>query len=333
MPVSNIHNKDKTTIYYGGTDKSNMTGRSEEAGSDDEQSGENNEKGKTGDAIYAGDLNLCQDDIALKKIEARKNAIKVILSAFTGDMETDEILNERAQHANELQREKKQAQDEINKINDQKQEIKEAYGIADDSEEQKNLELLEKQSRIACGSAETLSEEEKERLNNMGPLTEYQQAALEYDGMENYWRGLTDDAEKELINENRTISAIKIERLKSHAMADANKEAQDIIRSAGKEIIGMLMDNVKDKVDEQTEEANEKIEEKEEKEKEEKEKAQQKENAKNKEISAVDSSTGPRRLLEADPEFNKLLNELKNMIQNQKMLGEDIKGVEVNKEV
>lgn len=329
MAISSINNNDKLTVYCGSTKNSNNTENSKGTDTDNQKNGEDNSQKKIGDSVFAGDLNLYQNDILMKKVQAQKSAIKTILEAFNGEGEIDQNLEERNQHIDDMMAETEQAHNELNNIDAQKQKLRETFDVTDGSDEQKNLELLEKQQRIKRGgTTETLSVEETIQLENMGPQTEYQKAALEYDDMAGQWYDQIDKAKEVIINENMTISAINLGREKSHVMVDANKEADSILENASKEVMGILVDQIKDKVDEQTDDTKDQIKENEEQKIEEE---KQKEKADSKDTATANSdSTNLNQVQEADSTIKKLQSEIKNMIDNQKLLDEDVKGVEVD---
>jgi hypothetical protein len=140
----------------------------------------NNDKKHATNTIFAGNLSLNQDTITDKKLQSQKQAMKAILDKFNQDHSIDQGLETRREHQKELSADMKLAADQISNINKMKQEVKEAYGITDDSDEQKSLELLEK----SMFTTEELTEEEMKQLEAMGPLTEYQKTALRYDAMD-----------------------------------------------------------------------------------------------------------------------------------------------------
>ena len=105
--------------------------------------------------------------------------------------------------------------------------------------------------------------EEYDRLAEIHkkPLTGYQKQALE---LNNYAAGHKREirrADYGMTAEKQNVSRIKLERLKTHAMVDAQGAADDIMDAANDEIIGMLVQEVKDQQDEKMDEAKEKADE------------------------------------------------------------------------
>lgn len=110
---------------------------------------------------------------------------------------------------------------------------------------------------------EGLTDEEYDRLAEIHkkPLTGYQKQALE---LNNYAAGHKREirrADYGMTAEKQNVSRIKLERLKTHAMVDAQGAADDIMDAANDEIIGMLVQEVKDQQDEKMDEAKEKADE------------------------------------------------------------------------
>lgn len=232
----------------------------------------NNTKRNSG-TFFAGNTNLDMDPIAMKRKEARKKAWDVVSSAWDSDNSIDESVQKRRDKYAEMKALEEEANNEINRINNEMDALKKEYNIDPESKEQKDLELIMKYKNARKDiTAEKLSDEEMEQLDNidMDNLTEYQSRMLElYEQKEVPEKNL-EDAKKEIIKANKEITAIGIERLKKHVMVDAVKEADIIMKAAGDEIVGMVvqegMEHSDEKIEEVKEEAEKKEEEKEEKE-------------------------------------------------------------------
>jgi len=105
--------------------------------------------------------------------------------------------------------------------------------------------------------------EEFARLKEIheAPLTEYQTSALEINDRAGNLKKQMEDTRRQMMDDTANINRIKLERLKEHPMVDAQNAADEIMDAANKEIIGMLVQDAKDHVDEQMEEAEKKAEE------------------------------------------------------------------------
>ena len=253
-------------------------------------------------------MNLNNEAIT-KKINARKRAMKLILNAYGNDKKVDDGLNEIREHQKRLSENLDTANSELNRLKESKEQLKEKYEIEEDSQEQKDLELLEKYHKEPF----SLSKEEIERLKNMGSVTDYQREALELNALQNDWQKVADAASEGIINASKAISTIQIERLKTHEMTDAQTESKEILESSVKEITGMILSEAKDKVDEELEEKVDEAKEAKEKEKAEKA-AQEKEES----IGNTDSE---------NEDTEKLMKDLKKIIDEEQVVEDDIKGL------
>ncbi len=234
---------------------------------------EKNEGKKEKNNVFAGNLNLVNDPIAEKKKKAQEAAWKIVSDAWNSDIEIDNTVQERRDLYNEMKEVHKDATEHINEYAKQEAKLKELYGVDDDSKEQKDLELLKKQQDCNAGVSDSmLTADELEQIKNidMDSLTEYQKRALELNSMSAEYKKDIRDAEMKMEDAVRDITSIRNERLKSHAMVDATKQADAIMEAASKEIIGDIVQKTKENIDEKQEE-QEKKEEKEQEKKEEKE--------------------------------------------------------------
>lgn len=304
-------------------------------------------KAKSGN-VFAGDLNLVKDPIVQKREEARNKAMKVITDAFSNEKKIDDDIQSRYAKIRDYEKQSKDITEEINAVETEIETLREGYQVDKDSQEYKDLLLLEKREDAAGDPEITLTEEEKERLKQIDEqgLTEFQKRSMElYEPMGELKKNLT-EAKKGIIIESATIRGIKEERLKHHPMVDAVKEKEAIMDAANDEIYGMLVDEVKEHLDKEMEEEKEKAEEKaeEKKEKEEQieeikerieelerlanpEKAEE-EKKTSKESSNIDNQT--KNVLEMEAIRKDVKKEVENLVDKMKLVAEDIKGIKVD---
>jgi chromosome segregation ATPase len=193
--------------------------------------------------------------------------------------------------------------DEIAKSNDKVKELKEDKRVLQDRVAVMTENMEKYQEENGCVDTDGLTE-----------LKEYQKQINKMDA--------------EIEGLNQTVSTTKINRLKSSPMLEAGKEAQEIMDSASREILGELFDEGKDHIDEeqkkqeeQAEALKEKKEEQEElveKRKEEKEEAEE---LTGKIIQGTDDVSGKT--------LSEVQQELKEMLDKMKLIDEDIKGAQV----
>lgn len=261
-------------------------------------------------AIKASDLNLIQDPIEEKKKKAMEEAMGFIKRQFDSDGMVDDILDECRKEIADSKSDAKEAAYELGEIRKQKEELKKEYLDPEDEEYKMRLKAL--------------NEEAGE------------------------WQKQYDQANQMIAANTHGIKGIKQDMLKYHGMVDANKAAEKSRKASSDEIIGMLKDEAIDKIDEDMEEvieeAKEKREENLEKEAEqeeiraEREKAAQKiEEEMEEEKKRAQKSYVPRgtlldtnELLDKQQEINRNTQEI---LQQQKLLEEDIKGILVDSQL
>lgn len=225
--------------------------------------------GKTGEkntrqSIYAGNSNLVDNPIAQRRKEAQEAAWNIVKNAWDNDKSVDEMVQSRREHYAELAALKEKATAELSDIAGDKDTLRQLYDVEPDSQEQKDLELLEKARNINAGVSDTeLTEEECKRLGELyqGERTEYQKRALELHDRAVELKKQIADADKQMRDDTADIYAIKQERLKNNPMLDAKNAADEIMEAANQEIIGMAVQEAKEYIDEKMEEAQEKAEE------------------------------------------------------------------------
>ena len=210
--------------------------------------------------IFGGNLNLSNDPVEQRRKEAQEKAWNIVKNAWKNDKSVDDMIQTRKDYYAKLTKIKEEAASELAAINDDKEVLRRLYDVAPDSKEQGDLELLEKAQDIrAKVSDEELTEQESERLAELyrGDLTEYQNRALELNKRAIELKKSLADTDRQMQDVTSDIYSIYRERLKSNPMLEAKEAAEDILNAANDEIIGMLMQESVDYIDEKLEEAEE----------------------------------------------------------------------------
>ena len=202
--------------------------------------------------------------IQQKRDQARKQAMKLINDAWDADKKA----------ADGIDALNKDKQNQLNRLSEYKQSLKEAderekqlqekYNIDPDSQEQKDLELLKKYQNYSNGSDYAdFSKEEVERLKELQntPRTEYQDKALMLNGYRGEVRNQISMAEYKLMAISESVHDSKIDRLKSQDMLKADDSADRILDAAEKDVLGMVIDDAKENIDKKMEEEQKKAEE------------------------------------------------------------------------
>lgn len=296
-------------------------------------------------------LNGQFDPIEQKKALAKKQAYQIVKDALARELKRDENVQEYKDDIERFQAEMDRAQEEIGKINDRKEALRTDSGVEADSEEQKDLELLEKRAAYERGDAsKALTEEESERVKALDErgYTEYQKQALEMENHKAPYEAAVNRAQSRIISNNAVIRGTRLERLKKDYIRKAQNDKDDMLAAASREIIGMLAAEAKDHMDEKSEETKEKAEEK----KAEKEEQQEKLDAakeKREEMEALADSgnaasknisgTQPASLekdpvtedmVQLDAQKDDYQREIEEMMRKMNLMAEDIKGIKVD---
>lgn len=325
MEVEGAMKVQNTTIFMGDNTRNERHGK--------EVSGKNGQK-----TVYAGNLNKNFDPVAQKKQQARKQAMKVITDARENDLKIEQSFEESRSRLKEHREKLGNANTELKRIEDERMALKESYGIDENSREEQELQLLVKREEAnRPGSGVRLTKEEREQLEEIekNGLTEYQKHSLELYKSGEVYRNEKVEAEEGIEAENDFIRSMKRELPKNQGMLKAQAAADEIMEAASKEIVGMLMDEAKDHIDEEMEEKKEAAQEKAEEEKEEEEKIEKiKEDKAEKEefAESVSEQTEDitKYMVEMEDTMGEVQQEVKKIIDEMKLLEEDMKGIAVD---
>lgn len=285
-------------------------------------------------SIFAGSLNKVVDPIQQKKQQAQKQAMKIVGDTWANDRKIDDDIEQRRARVEESREIIKKAKGELGRIAKEREELRDRYGVEADSQEEMDLKLLEKGINAEKpDSGVRLTKEEEEQIEQIkkNGLTEYQTRSLEMKNGGGLYEDEIAEAEKVMRTETAAITSIKLERLKSDPMVEAQKNAKEIIDAARDEIIGMLIDEGKDHIDEEMEEkkeAAEKAEEKKEEQEEKTEKKKEKENQEEQFREQIKAST--ELMTKSDELLDDVQRKVKKILDEMKLLEEDLKGAAVD---
>ena len=212
------------------------------------------------------------DALAQRQALARKQAGKIVSDAFGSEKKIDAGIQGMRDHSDTLRRENLAAGEEIAAKKSLIEDARRQHGIEEGSREDRELELLKR-----AGSGEGLSamtDEERKDVSEIRTrgLSQSQKDFLEHTG------AIYDqiaDLERQMEENDAAIRAnngaerqIKIERLKTDPVRDAQEEADAIMEAAEKDTISLLVAEAREHIDEEREKAEEAAEEKAEKEEE-----------------------------------------------------------------
>lgn len=166
-----------------------------------------------------------------------------------------------------------------------------------------------------------LAEAYKDNLHSDAYITEL----INLDKAEEEWTARVQSAKSQKAGESATISAIHQALLKADPMVKAAKAADKIMEEANNEIVDELVNQAKEDIDEKLEE---KIED-------EKKAKEEKEEEEKKQVEREDSGIkdATQVIQTADTTYDKIQNEIQNLIRAQQLIEEDLKGLEVDRQL
>lgn len=299
-------------------------------------------KEKHGNSFYVGDMRSRQEAVSDRFARAQKSAIKRILDQFEEDNKIDGDMEAGRERAAELAKGVVDSFHQLNALDERRAELMKEYEVAPDSQEQKDLELRQKANAAQKNPFDEslqLTPEEQQRLADMPPLTDYQEAMLLCDKEEEQLRDTINRNRQNIKVENATIQATEKALLKVHPMVEAMKDAKEIMENALKEQISDLFQEGVDKVDSDMAESREEmaeaqaeaLEEKIEREKIKEEDAAKEE--RQQELQGAIFSATMQAVSNGQQASGNMQANIKSLIQDQIVLDVDLKGLRVDKQV
>lgn len=267
-----------------------------------------NTKGKAkvkSGTIKGSELNLEPDSVEEKKKKAMQDAMEFIKNQFKSDGKVDEVLDECRDAIKTGKAAAQEAFEELKDIEKRKEDLGELYSDKEDEEYKMRLAEIDKEA--------------------------------------SYWKKQYKNAHDIIGTATGGIKSIKQEALKYHGMIDAQKAAEETLQAASDEIIGMLKEEAVDKIDEDLNDVVEEAREK--KEEEVKQEAEQEEirAEREKQAEKIEEELEKQKKRSADiPDFanidvSELLNKQEEVMRNtqkildeQKLLEDEIKGIVVD---
>lgn len=322
--------QEKITIFAGGAQGGEGTDRTGKTGG-----GARDGHGKT---IFAGNLQgdfSLEDRIRRKQEQARKQALKVVTDAWNGDRKIDEELDKSRGRIKELQESNKAEQAKLGDIAKEREELKEVYGITDDSQEEAELDLLRRgREALRSSDTESLTKEEWEQYNALQSkeLTEYQNRQLDLDGREQTSRDILYNNNLKMECENAVIRGIRHERLKKDPMVGAQKQADSILESARDEIVGMVVEDAKEHIDEKQEEREEQAEEVKEKKEEQEEILEERKEREEEQVDIMEDMS-VEQMSDIHKTQDEIRQEVQKIVDKMNLVADDIKGSMVDSAV
>lgn len=280
------------------------------------------------------------NQIEQKKQTARRQAMKLITDAWGRDELASQSIKDMEQQKADYVEQMQEAKEQEKTFEKSKKELQEQYGVADDSQEQKDLELLEKFQNYKNGSHdESFTKEDVDRLKELQnlPRTEYQEKALRLNQIAGSMKVTASNAKDKLIELTDTIAKAKTDQAKSQDMLKAGSAADDILEASNKEIMGLLIQDGKEHIDKEQEEAQKKAEEQKEKRDEQQERIDE---AKQERKEQEELIKGQAEADSAEQDLSlqrKTTNNveaaqqnIRNILEDNNLLAEDLKGIKID---
>lgn len=295
---------------------------------------------RTLDASALADGSRTESRIEQRQRRAKAQAKRLIQSAWQRDKKVTQDIQDKQDKIQEKTEQNLARSNQLQDIAAQRDSLRESYGMDADSQEQKDLELLEKYQNYKNGNfAEEFSKEEIERLKELQsiPMTQYQKESLALNGIANELKQEMSQNVNSIQQLTEAVRDDKNRQLGSQNMLNAQEAANEILEAANEEIMGMLLQEGKDHIDETMEEEKKKAEEAAEKKEEEEEKL---EKAKQKredmeeivegELDMVELGLAQKVQNDADRQAKALQKQLHKIIQSNHLTEDDLKGIEID---
>lgn len=288
-----------------------------------------------GDSFYFKKAPKIQDKAAMKKGIYWKQAMHGVTSVNQAEKHMDASIADIKENVRLLQKEREEADAALNDMERKMQQAKVDYDVADGSQEEKDLELLKKQFDIAHHRISgTLTKEEQKRLEEM-ERTDYHNLSMEFYEQADYWKEKLGDISKQMDAASYVIRRVRIMRLESDAMEEAKRAKEELLEAASKETVGILKDEAVDALDEKAEEIKEAAEagkeEKAQKDEQIQKAKEKKEEAEAKTDAIRDNASKLAEGVSLDGKAVRELDmEIKKVLEEEKLLEEELKGMRVN---
>lgn len=276
--------------------------------------------------------------VAGKKRFYEKEAMHIVNNTRKGEQKIDKSIETIKDQIRMLEEENEEANSFLRDIKAKMAQAKEEYGVEDGSIEEQELQLRQKIYDAKTDPSIKITEEEMQRYLELGEPSDYQKVSMELYKQAGEWEEKMADIKNKLAGNNSVIRDVKIERLKSHAMVDAMKAKEELLEAASKEAVRALLEESKEKIDEKAEEIQETAEKREEKKEEEKERIEAaREDKTEAEAVAENNRKNARNLTEqavkSEDIVRDIQSEVQKILEEEKLLEEELKGLTVNIEV
>ncbi len=281
-----------------------------------------------------------KNPIAERKAQAFEKARKIVSDAFKGEKKIDAELQELRDLSARLTEDNKEKLDQISQNKAEMEQLKQTYGITEDGQEQKDLEILMKNNDSYYDPSVQLTEEEQKRYHEIMSegQTEYQSRMMERHSENNRLQREMQENLAAIHANGSALRFVKGERLKSNPIKDAEDAAEKVIAAESDaikgEIVGNALDHMRDELQEKVTDAEKLAEQKTEREE---QIAQVQETVEEQKQQIEEISKDAKEYAQAvEPEDiiniqEQIQAEIDKVLEELKLLAEDLKGNSIDK--
>ena len=291
--------------------------------------------------FFAGDTNISANEsiIASKRKLAQKQAMKLIDDAWQKDNEKSDSIKNMGDKISSNKESIKQSNSKLKDLEESKEALREEYGIAADSDEQKDLLLLEKyQNRKNGLKTEPFTKEEIARLKELQdiPRTEYQNKVLEVNDAVDELKMDIVKKSNENIGLGESILEANTDITASQNMQNAKLASDKIMEALSDEIKSLILNEAKEHIEEKMAEEKEKAEKLEEEKEEKEEKIEEAREKRREQEALIEADIEASRLeqeVKVDSDYSgndSLQKDIKKIIQDNNLLDDDLKGIKID---
>lgn len=273
--------------------------------------------------IYAGNFLKefpLREKIQQKRAEAQQRAMKIVQDAWDADRQLDNEIKMREEESEKLREDNQAELENLKDVSRRSEELREAFGVDKDSEEQQELERMIQDRRSG-----------KISLSKKEP-TEYQRRALALEDEAARYRSQLAANNGKILENSEVNAAIRKERLKSHTMVEAQAEAENVMESLTDEIVGLVTEEAKEHLDEEQEKREEQAEKIEEKKKEQEE-IQEKRDEREKELEELIEEMPVEEMANLQQTMDEVKQQIQKVLNEANLAAEDVKGAKVDASV
>lgn len=305
------------SVFVGDT----LRGENRQAQLNEETKGSGKKK-----SFFAGGLFEKQDKYLFNKNAAQQRAMKVFTDATKNELSMDDDVRKRKDSISSLKEENDALYEEVKEYRALMAKAKEEHGITAEDEK-----LMEK----AEDPKSELTEEEQNRLSQIREDTDYNSKMKQYGSYLDQLQENMDKNDKSMHEMESVNASLEKERLKEHKMLDAKILSEDMLEKAAKAAALTLIGEAKDHIDEEMEKKVEEAEEAAQKKAEQEEKiedAKESKEANEEFVQSVQENVGgtTETLVHTEQGATDIQQQIKKIIQEEKILEEDLKGAAVN---